>query len=107
MYLGLGIEPAINLFEQSGHEPITLAVPVTLGLGLDNYYEDSSGKNDTFGYLSVKPTLSTPLSCIPSDFGEWTLSASVEMLFLGNTNKTLNHGDDFELVGTIGLSMTY
>lgn len=106
VFLGLGIEPSFDLVDSADY-PITLAVPVTVGLGLDNYYEDMTDDNETFGFASIKPTLSTPLSFMPRDYGEWTLSAAVEFLFLGDTNEALNNGDDFEAVGTLGLSLSY
>lgn len=106
IFLGLGVEPGFALLDSEDY-PLTLAVPVTVGLGLDNYYEDANDDNETFGYASVKPTVSTPLAFMPSEYGQWTLSAAVELLYLGDTNEALNNGDEFEAVGSLGLSLSY
>ena len=107
IYLGIGIEPAFSIIESEGY-PVTLSVPVTVGLGLDDYYEHpTTGDNETFGFASVKPTLSMPLKFMPADYGTWEVSASVELLYLGDTNEALNDADDFQAIGTVGLSMSY
>ena len=104
-YLGLGVSPSFTVVDSEDY-PITASVPVTVGLSLDDYY-DLNNDDDTFGFASVAPGLSMPLSFMPNEFGDWTLSAGAEFFFLGDNNETLNNGDDFEAVGSIGISMTY
>jgi len=107
IYLGLGISPSMEVV-QSEDYPITLSVPVTVGLGLDDYYvEAATGDDELFGYASVKPTASMPLGFMPDKFGDWEGYVGVEFLYLGDATEDDNNGDDFEVIGSIGLSMAY
>lgn len=111
-YLELGVEPSWVVMESADY-PVTLSVPVTIGLSIDNYYEDpSDGDDDTFGFASVGAMFSIPLSSIPSDYGSWTLSAGPTFYWIGDNAGQLGNaaggdGDNFEVQGTIGISMTY
>lgn len=112
-YLELGVRPTFTLVE-SETMPVTLAIPVKVGLGLEDYYEiDTNGDgalddDDTFGYASAGVFVSMPLAFIPEDLGAWTATAGATFMFLGDTNEFINAGqDDFEVIGTFGLSMAY
>ncbi len=111
-YFEFGIAPEFTLI-QSERYPVTLAIPLTIGLG-DNYYEvDRTGNgisddDDAFGYVDVGFDFSMPLSFMPAAYGSWTLTTGVHCLFLGDTTEFINDNDDnFEVIGTIGLSMSY
>lgn len=103
-YLQLGIAPGFS--HDFGKTTIDFAFPVTLGLGLDDYYIDSNGDNDLFGYVDVGADASIPLG-LPSRFGAWSLTGGVHLLVLGDAAADLNYGDDFEVVGRFGLTISY
>lgn len=105
-YLQLGVSPGLALMEK-GPVPVNLSFPVTLGLSLSDYYEFGSGDGDTFGYLSAGVTAAVPLGFIPAAFGAWQLKGGVMLLVLGDKLEQVNRGDGFEVLGTIGLAMTY
>lgn len=63
-YYEIGVAPSHAL------GPVTLTVPLTVGLGDSKFY---GGK--TYGYFSAGTTLSVPLSLIPKTYGKWTLSS--------------------------------
>jgi len=110
-YFEFGFEPSMTLIE-SESMPITLSVPFTFGFG-DGYYElDTTGNghaddDDSFGYFDVGVVMSAPLSFIPADYGSWEVAAGVHFLFLGDNAETINGGDGSEVIGTIGISMSY
>ncbi len=111
IYLQLAIEPSCTLIE-SQDSPVTLSVPITLGLSLGDYYEDptSPGAADdsNFGYLDIGAVLSMPLSSIPSDYGHWEASLGVHYLKLSEATEAANanaKGD--EVIFTFGISMGY
>jgi len=110
VYYELGIEPSMTVLE-SEDWPVTLSVPMVLAFG-DNYYEyvNNAGNLDdeTFGYFSVGLVASVPLNFVPADMGAWEAHAGVEFLFLGDGAEALNSSvDDTEIIGTVGVSMTY
>lgn len=117
-YMELGIEPSFNPIPNGALADVSISIPVTVGLSLDDYYEaDTTGPggvpdgiiddDESFGYLDVGVVLGVPLTFIPSDFGSWSLSTGVHLLFLGDTTETFNGGEDFEAVGVFGISMEY
>lgn len=116
VYLELGIEPSVTLVD-SNDFPLTLSVPVTLGISLSDYYEKIidntavggtiTAEDESFGFLDIGLVTSVPLGGVPNDYGTWDLSAGVHFLFLGDTTESLNNQDDFEVVGTLGISMSY
>ncbi len=108
-YFEFGIAPSCVVL-QSETTPITLTVPVTLGLGSD-YYEVTTATgsidDDTFGFVDIGLDFSMPLTWVPADYGSWELSTGVHFLFLGDNTETINNGDGFEVIGTVGISMSY
>lgn len=103
-YLQLGIEPGAS-YDLSG-TTIDFAFPVVVGLSLDDYYLDSNGDEDFFGYVETGIDASIPLG-VPARYGAWSLNGGVHLLFLGDAAETVNNGDDFEVVGHLGLSISY
>ena len=104
-YLELGIAPGFEVTVADDYA-VQIDVPLTLGLGLDDYYVDASGDDDAFGYFDagVEATFALPVS---ADYGAWSLSAGVHGLFLGNAAEDANGGDDAEVIATFGLSIEY
>jgi hypothetical protein len=100
-YLELGVGPSWPLGEK-----VTLAVPVKLGLSLGDYYE-LEGEDNAFGYIDVGALFTIPLSGVPSKFGSWNLHGGVNFLGFGDTTKTFNDGDSGQVIGSIGIGLTY
>lgn len=105
-YLELGVAPSYPIVD-SETMPVTLTFPIKLGLSLDDYYEVSEDNEDTFGYASTGAKLSFPLSFIPEDYGAWSASGGVNVLYLGTNTKKINDNDNIWVVGTWGVSMAY
>ena len=105
MYLELAVEPG---FDWRINDDLTaeVAFPVTLGLSVDDYYEDAAGDDDLFGYLDVGVSLTMPLDA-PVGYGRWSFGASVHLLWLGDHAAAYNDGDDVEIIGSVGLAIEY
>ena len=100
VYMEVGIRPSWSIFE----DKVLLALPVTIGLSLDDYYGSSS---NGYAYTSVGGEVVVPLKCLGSKFGNWKFKAGVEFLFLGNIKALNVGGDDFEVVGKAGFSVDF
>jgi hypothetical protein len=107
-YLQIGVTPGYT-FNDKGTYPLTLSLPVVLGLSLSDYYErvGVGGDDDTFGYLSIGLGASVPLKFVPAAFGAWSAKASVTYITMGDNLKAANNGESSEVIGTLGLAMTY
>ncbi len=88
-YLELGIEPSYQATKE-----ISITVPMTIGFSLGDYYENAAGKDQDLGFWSVGVNASMPVS-------SWELSVGIQYLQLDDFTKTLNGGDDSELIGTM------
>jgi hypothetical protein len=107
VYLELGISPTVYSFNLNASTPVSLTVPVVLGLSLDDFYVDSDGDNSFFGYGSIGVAAQMPLP-IPSDYGSWSLKASVTYLQLfADSVEIVNNGESNQVIGTVGVSFTY
>jgi hypothetical protein len=98
-YLELGIGPGYSLSK------VSLAVPVKVGLSLNDYYEGISG-DDTFGFLSVAGVVTVPFTSGPTRFGSWNIHGGVEYLMLGDRNEAV-FGDSSHVIGSIGIGLSY
>ncbi len=101
-YLELGVEPGLQVLAGRA----SVGFPVTLGVSLNNYYENGAGFNDTFGYVDVGAVGSFPLG-VPESVGSWVLTGGVHLLALGNYLEAINDGDQFQVVGSFGFSIGY
>lgn len=121
IYLELGFGPSFT-FNEGAAYPVTLSIPVKLGFSVDDYYENGIGDDDTFGYLDLGLGLGVPLAFIPDDLGDWEATASVHLVFLGDSASDIGEvtidgtptggfgvtdGDDVFVVGLFGVSMSY
>ena len=100
----MGVEP--TLFEiPIENYPITLTLPVELGLSLDEYYERASGSESTFGYLSFGMGASMPLSFMPKQLGSWSIGVVGKGYWLNHTLANVNLGRTMspQVIGSIGL----
>ena len=107
-YGEVGIAPGIYTFAEDGQYPVSLSLPVIVGLSLDDYYFDDDGNHEFLGFVSVGLQASVPLAFIPSDYGAWSLTGKVEYLWLNAEGlETANHGDESEIIGKLGISFAY
>jgi hypothetical protein len=107
-YGEVGIAPGVYTFNKDGRYPVAITIPITVGLSLKDYYFDDSGDEEFFGYAAAGVTASIPLPFIPSDYGTWSLTGSFQYMYLNAEGlQTLNHGDDHELIGKIGIAFAY
>ena len=104
-FLELGLSPGFE-FEALGAESLDLRFPFRLGLSLSNYYEGENGENDAFGYASIGAELTIPLG-LDSSWGDWSIIAGVRGLYLGDVTSTINGGDEFQLIATLGLEIEF
>jgi len=105
-YAQLCLAPKFEL-GKAGDLELSLALPVTAGFSLSQYYQDAAGEDHAFGYVDVGCVLGSPLPFLPSRLGPWTASLGVHLLLLGDSNERLNGGDSSEWIGTFGLSTTF
>lgn len=103
-YLELGITPGFTC--NAGKTPVTLTFPVSVGLSLDDYYQDASGDDDTFGFVQVGAKAAVPLP-FGDRYGTWTLNVGVAGLFLGDHTAEINGGNDAEFLGSLGLQLNF
>jgi hypothetical protein len=101
-YLELGVGPSWPL---AGGKA-SVAVPVKLGLSLNNYYE-LFGEDHTFGFFDVGGLVTVPLTNATNKFGAWNVHAGVEVYAFGDTTKAFNNGDSGKVVATFGVGLTY
>ncbi len=106
IYLQLGVKPSYVLFEEDSY-PVTLALPLTLGLSVSDFYEVPGVSNDTFGYFDAGLVASVPLTFISEEYGAWSFSLGVDVLALSGTLADANRGDGTQWVGKTGIVMTY
>lgn len=103
VYLELGVGPGFAF--DLGRTPVTVTFPVLVGLSLDDYYNFGDG-DSTFGFAQAGAKLALPLP-FGERIGQWTLNAGVSGLFLSDNLAKVNNGDDFEVIGTIGLQWNF
>ena len=106
VYLQAGVTPGYT-FNAKGTYPVTLTVPLLVGLSLSEYYEFGTGDDDTFGFFQGGVGVAVPLAFIPASFGAWTIKGSLNVLHLGDNLKAINNNDRTEVIGTIGVAFTY
>src|SRR5688572_625873 len=104
IYAEVGVGPSFAL----GNTGVTISVPVALGLSLDDYYLDSDGGNETFGYGTISLLGSIPLP-IPSRYGAWSLTGGVQyiQLFADSAEAVNDGGENYEIIGKVGISFAY
>jgi len=103
-YAEVGIAPSLAL----GSTGVTISVPIALGLSIDDYYLDSSGDNEVFGYGSISLLGSIPIP-MPAKYGAWTLTAGVQyiQLFADSAEAANDGGTEYEVLGKVGVSFAY
>jgi hypothetical protein len=112
-YFQVSIEPGFRLVDSRDY-PIDVHFPMSLGLSINDYYEDASGHDDTFGFFDVGVVFTMPLAFMPKGMGSWELKAGVHLVTVGSNAAELvgpavtkGRGDRTDVVGVIGISMSY
>jgi len=104
-FAGLGADGnyyEIGLAPSHAFGPVTFTIPLTVGLGSNNFYA-----GETFGYFSAGLQASIPISFIPECYGKWTFSGGYTYYELGDNvaNATATgHKSQHVLQGAIGLT---
>lgn len=106
IYLQLGLTPTYTFAEKSRY-PVTLSLPLLVGLSLDDYYEFGTGDDDTFGYFQGGVSASVPLAFIPAAYGAWSVRGAVTVLVLGDNLRAVNNDDRTQVIGTLGVAFSY
>ncbi len=99
VYLELGLTPTIPMGDDA---PVTLTVPVKLGMSLKDYYENpATGEDSKFGYFSIGLGGLVPLS------PNFDIHGSVLVYTFGDTLELFNNGEKTQAVGSIGLGFSF
>jgi hypothetical protein len=101
-YAEFGVGPSWAL----GGTPVTVGLPVKLGLSLKDYYE-TSGVDNRFGYADAGVLLTVPFTRIPSQYGAWNVHGGVNFLRFGETTKALNNGEAGQVIVSGGIGISY
>jgi hypothetical protein len=103
-YLELGIGPSWPL---AGGKA-TIAIPVKLGLSVNNYYEHAAdGEDHPFGFFDVGALLTVPLSRIPASYGAWNFHVGGDFYSFGETTKAINGDKSTKGVFLFGFGVSY
>lgn len=105
VWLGLGVRPAVDI----GDTPLgrfSLAFPLGIGLGLDDYYQRQDGSSSTFGYFEAGVAASFALG---DQLGPAApaIDVGVRHLWLDGMTEDANGGVDSEFIFTVGLTWTF
>jgi hypothetical protein len=95
-YLELGGAPSWG----SG---LVLAVPVSVGVSLGDYYETFIG-DEKFGFFTVGGTLTKTMA--NGSYGRWNVHGGAEYILLGERNKIV-FGADSKVIGSVGIGFSY
>jgi len=101
-YMELGVKPTLPV----STELFALALPVKVGLSLDDYYEGPNGSR-TFGYVDAGVVATVPLSGVPDAFGAWSMRGGVSVVSPAGSLRTLNGGRRARIVGLLGIALSY
>ncbi len=104
-YLELAISPGYAI-EDGPLEGVEICFPASVGFSLSNYYEGDNGENDVFGFASVGTSICIPLA-LDDSWGSWSISAGIEVLFLGDAASTYNDDNETEAIFTAGISAEF
>jgi hypothetical protein len=88
-YLEFGAGPSWTF----GKGPVTLAVPLKLGLSAKDYYE-LAGVDHKFGYFDGGVLFTFPFTSVPSKFGTWNFHAGADAFAFGDTTEAFNADKD-------------
>lgn len=103
-YYEVGIAPGFTV-GKGGTYPVTVTLPINLGLGHETY------NGEDYGFFNAGINASVPLAFVPSCYGNWTVSTGFTYWNLGDnaaqaSNPAVTDGstDQFVFSGSIGLT---
>lgn len=103
-YYEAGIAPSF-VIGKGGTYPLTVTLPLTVGLGSETY------NGDDYGFFSAGITASVPLAFVPSCYGSWAVTGGFTWWNQGDnaaaaSAPAISNGDDNQFVfsGSIGLT---
>ena len=102
-YLELRAEPRWACCGE-GEPALDLSVPVRLGLSVGDYYEDADGRDETFGFVAVGVRLAVGLGRLSRPLDDWTATATVGGIWLGDHAAEAGDGRRSRLVTAFGLA---
>jgi hypothetical protein len=98
IYFEAGIAPAIPMGDDA---PVSITVPVKIGLGLKDYYFDENGESTPFGYFSAGLTVGKSIS------DKLEVHGGVTVYGLGSGLKLVNNDKAGQFVASVGLSTSF
>jgi hypothetical protein len=101
-YLELGATPSWPL----GGKGVTLAIPLSLGMSLNDYYELGDTDNK-FGFFDAGALVTVPFSGVPAKFGSWNVHFRGDYIAMGDTTKAFNKDKSSGGYGLVGLGFSY
>lgn len=103
-YLELGVAPGFSI--DANGTPVGFTFPVTVGLSLSDYYQDAGNDDHTFGFVQFGGRVSFALP-VDKRFGDWSMSAGVYGLLLGEHTREYNANERTQMLGTVGLQVNF
>ena len=103
-YVEVGANPSYKLKAI----PVTLSLPLAIGLSPSGYYTNANGNNASVGYMSVGAYATYALP-IPARWGSWSVYGGATWYEMAAHSTRTYNGEDADhwLVGKIGVSMSY
>jgi len=86
--------------------PVTIQVPLIVGLGADGQYREAGGDEDTFGFFQTGLSAAVDLDWLPERRGSVTVSLAVDHVVLADDDLGLR-GRGQETVGRVGLAYSF
>jgi hypothetical protein len=105
-YGEFNIRPTFTIVESDDY-PVSLALPMQVGLSFDDYYEAGLEDDDKFGFFKAGAVFSVPLAFMPEEYGSWSASAGASIYAFGSNLKEFNEDDTPWVVGTWSINWTY
>jgi hypothetical protein len=105
-YAEVDIRPAVTVYDDETY-PVSLALPMTVGMSVSDYYPSPSGRNQGFGYYKGGLIASVPLGFMPEEYGAWSISAGPSVYVFNSNLKNYNKGNNPWVVGTVSLNFSY
>lgn len=95
-----GLKPSYTLMTDTKY-PVTVSLPMAVAFFTDDFQGGDSG----YGYFSVGPAVSVPLSFIPEKYGAWSLSGSIIYYMTDDGAIPSNPRENF-CVSTVSIGMS-
>lgn len=89
-YVGVSIRPTVAIAR--GAVPVTLALPVEVGLSAGGYYDDMDGGDDRVGMVALGTVATAGLTFLPSRFGVWSAVGTMRAYWLGTREAAKTDG---------------